>query len=112
MLPKKNRIREGADFGAICRYSRSFSADGLILRIRENQLGLVRLGVSVGLKFSSKAVARNRMKRQVRAFFEQNLARIATSQDVVVIVGKTWEEKANPGPTIRQILVKNGLFKE
>jgi len=112
MLPKENRIRKDADFGVICRYGRTFSGKGLVLKVRENKLGLVRIGVSVGVKFSPKAVARNRIKRQIRAFFCQNLAKIIPGLDFVVIVGKSWDEKVNPAGETRQILVKNGLFKE
>jgi len=113
MLPEKNRIRKDADFGAICRYGRLFSGGGLILRVKENKLGLVRCGVSVGLKFSPKAVVRNRIKRQIRAFFQQNLSEIESGQDLLVIVGKNWKEKekVSPEQEIRQILIKNSLIK-
>lgn len=111
MLPKKNRIREGADFGAICRYGKALSCGGLILRIRENRLGLVRCGVSVGLKFSPKAVVRNRIRRQIRAFFQQNLEEIKSGQDIVVIVEKSWNKKTSPVREIGKILTKNNLTK-
>lgn len=111
MLPKKNRIRDEADFGVICRYGRSFSEKRLVLKVKDNELGLVRLGVSVGLKFSGKAVTRNRIKRQIRAFFQVNLEKISSGKDFVVIIGKGWDEKSNPGPTINQILLKNSLIK-
>ncbi|MFA5961402.1 MAG: ribonuclease P protein component [Parcubacteria group bacterium] len=112
MLPKKNRIRKDADFGVICRYGRTFAGKGLVLKVRENKLNLVRIGVSVGLKFSRKAVTRNRIKRQSRAFFCQNLAKIVSGVDIIIIVGKGWDEKVNPGVEIGQILRKNGLIKE
>jgi len=112
MLPQKNRIREGADFEVICRYGKVFSGKGLVLRVRENKSILVRLGVSIGLRFSPKAVVRNRIKRQIRAFFGQNLSKIKSGFDILVIIGKGWEEKMNPSEEIRQILLKNGLFKK
>jgi ribonuclease P protein component len=112
MLPKKNRIRREADFGVICRHGKSFSAGKLILKTKENDLGLVRLGVSVGLKFSPKAVFRNRIKRQIRTFFFQELEKIKSGQDFMVIVGKGWREKTDPTPELKQILIKNRLFKE
>jgi ribonuclease P protein component len=112
MLPKKNRIRENVDFGVICRYGKTFSGKSLVLKVSENKLDLVRMGVSVGLKFSSKAVIRNRIKRQIRAFFCQNLEKIQSGRDFVVILGKGWDAQVNPGGEIKQILVKNSLFKE
>jgi len=112
MLPKENRIREDVDFGAICRYGRTFSGNGLVLKVSENKADLVRLGVSVGLKFSPKAVARNRIKRQIRAFFCQNLGKIRVGLDFIVIIGKQWKEKDNPGLELERILEKNGLFKQ
>jgi ribonuclease P protein component len=112
MLPKENRIRKDADFGVIFRYGRTFSGKGLVLKVRENKLGLVRIGVSVGLKFSPKAVARNRIKRQIRAFFCQNLAKINSGIDFVVIMGKGWDEKVSPCVELGRILEKNNLIKQ
>jgi ribonuclease P protein component len=112
MLPKKNRIVKDADFGTICRYGRSFSLGKLVLKVKENNLGFVRLGVSVGLKFSLKAVTRNRIKRELRAFFFRELEKIKGGQDFIVIVNKGWNEKTDPILELKQILIKNLLFKE
>lgn len=112
MLPKKNRIRKDADFGIICHQGKSFSVDGVLLRVKENDFDLVRLGVSVGLKFSPKAVDRNRIKRQIRDFFGKELEKIKKGQDFVVVISKGWDKKVNPATALKQILVKNRLFKE
>lgn len=111
MLPRKNRIARGADFEAICRSRTAFWGDGLVLKIRENGLELARLGVSAGIRFSPKAVTRNRVKRQTRAFFWQNYGRIAKGWDMVVIIGKGFDARSNPSAELERIMVKNGLIK-
>jgi ribonuclease P protein component len=112
MLPKENRIRKDVNFRIICRQGRTFSNNGLVLKIKENRERFSRVGVSVGIKFSPKAVERNRIKRQIRAFFCQNLTKISPGWDMVVIMGKGWSKGNNPSEDIRRILVKNRLFKE
>ena len=112
MLPKNNRIRKEADFWVVYRYGKSFSRNGLILKIKDNNLGFVRLGVSVGLKFSSKAVVRNKIKRQIRCFFQKNFKKMTLGQDFIVIIGKSWKEKNNPSEILEEILIQNNLIKE
>ncbi|MEI7425397.1 MAG: ribonuclease P protein component [Candidatus Moraniibacteriota bacterium] len=110
MLPKKHRIRKNADFELICRYGKTISCDKLILKIKKNNLAVTRLGISVGLKFSSKAVARNRIRRQVRAFFEKNFKKIQISWDIIVIVQKGADNDVKMLAELENSLIKNGLI--
>lgn len=109
MLPKKHRIRKNTDFELICRQGRTLSCGKLILKIKKNKLGIARIGISVGLKFSSKAVARNKIRRQVRAFFEKNLKKMQ-AWDIVIIIQKGADNDAKTLADLENSLIKNGLI--
>jgi ribonuclease P protein component len=111
MLPQRNRIRKNTDFGLVCRQGRTLFCGKLILRTRRNNLDVVRLGISVGISYSPKAVMRNRVKRQIREFFSRNLQKIQSSWDVVVIVQKGWGEGGYPLSELGECLAECGLIK-
>ncbi|HAI73971.1 MAG TPA: ribonuclease P protein component [Candidatus Moranbacteria bacterium] len=111
MLLKKNRIKKNADFESVYRFGKAFFCGKIAIKAKENGLAVLRVGVSVGLNFSKKSVDRNRIKRQIRAFFRQNLEKIKTGWDIVAIVQKGWDKKVNPRKEFAEILVKNGLLK-
>lgn len=111
MLPKANRIKKNAEFESVYRFGKAFFCGKIAIKTKENDLAVSRIGISVGLNFSKKAVDRNRIKRQIRAFFLQNLGKIKTGYDIVVIVQKGWDKKVNPQKEITEILAKSGLFK-
>ncbi len=111
MLPRENRIKENAEFEDVYRFGKAFFCGKIAVRAKENDLAVSRIGISVGLNFSKKSVDRNRIKRQIRAFFRQNLEKIKTGYDIVVIAQKGWNKKANPQEEILEILAKNGLLK-
>ena len=110
MLPLENRLKNKEDFNKAYRYGKSLFCDKIVLRVSENNLPVMRMGVSIGVKYSKKAVTRNRLKRQIRAFFRNDLAKIKTGFDFIVIIQKGWDEKNNPSATIAKILAKNGLY--
>ncbi len=110
MLPKKNRIRKNADFGVICRYGKTLSCGKISLKLKKNDLGLIRLGISVGVKFSPRAVDRNRIKRQIREFFRLNLERMETGWDIVVIVQKGANEAGNFLVELEKGLARSGVI--
>ena len=112
MLPKKNRIRKNADFGVICRYGKAFSCDGVILRVRKSESGVLRLGISVGVKVFSGAVVRNRIRRQIREFFRINMEKIQPGWDVVVIVLKSVNKVNHPIEEVKKGLMKSGLINK
>lgn len=110
MLPLKNRLKNKTDFDQTYRYGKSFFCAKIVVRVREVESPFMRLGISIGTKCVGKAVARNRLKRQIRAFFRENLEKIKPGRDIVVILQKGWEEKNNPAEVIARILAKNNQY--
>lgn len=88
MLPYKNRIIDRKDFLAVHRFGRFFSLGVISLKIQKNRLKVTRIGLSVGLKFSKKAVERNRVKRQIRAIVSQDLNQIKGGFDIIIMIQK------------------------
>ncbi|MBI4311700.1 MAG: ribonuclease P protein component [Chloroflexi bacterium] len=108
-LPRERRLRRPADFQAVRNSGRSWSSALLVIRIRQNGLGVTRLGFSVS-KRVGKAVARNKVKRRLREYIRQT--RLQPGWDIVVIarpatVQASYERLALEG---RELLTKAGLI--
>jgi ribonuclease P protein component len=84
MLGKENRLRKKKEFDNVWKNGRS-SFDGLFgVKAVLNELPNSRFGVSVGLKFSKKAVERNSIRRKVRTFIATAIPNIKKNVDVVI----------------------------
>lgn len=110
MLLIKNRLKKKEDFNRVYRFGKSFFYDKIVLKVVDKGDLSVRVGIVISVKYSKKAVTRNRLKRQIRAFFRENIEKISGGKDIMVIVQKGWNEKINPAETIRKILSKNRLI--
>ncbi len=88
MLPYKNRLVKRTDFEKVYKYGNFFCFKNIGLKIKKNNIGTVRIGFSVGMKFSKRATERNRMKRQLRGIFFKMLKEIKKEVDIIVIVKK------------------------
>ena len=89
MLPGKNRLKRADDFSKVFKKGRSISGDNLIVRFAANDYSYPRFGFSIGLKFSSLAPKRNRIKRQIRAALAVLLPEIKEGYDVVIMAKKS-----------------------
>jgi ribonuclease P protein component len=83
---KKNRLSRSRDFDAVYRHGRSTSTRFLVLYWfeREEELGEPRLGLAVP-RAAGNAVARNKIKRQLREVWRARLERIPSGRDYVLI---------------------------
>jgi ribonuclease P protein component len=94
-LTKKQRISKNDCFSrilkqGICRRDKLLSIYAI-----KNELGLKRIGVTVGRKYG-KAVARNRLKRLAREAFRLNQNQISKSMDYVILYNgniKNWTKQ-------------------
>jgi len=89
MLPRKNRLIEAKDFEVISRTGSFFSFGEVFLKVKRNNSEETRVGFSIGIKFSPKAVERNRVKRQLREIFRKNIKEIEKGVDIMVSLKKS-----------------------
>ncbi|HLN19319.1 MAG TPA: ribonuclease P protein component [Patescibacteria group bacterium] len=88
MLDRRSRVVKKEDYDRIFHLGKTFYQDMLSLKIAENGQKISRFGIVVGLKFSSLAVRRNRIKRQIREIVRKNIAEIKSGFDVVIMINK------------------------
>ncbi|PIR13542.1 ribonuclease P protein component [Candidatus Falkowbacteria bacterium CG11_big_fil_rev_8_21_14_0_20_39_10] len=85
MFAQKNRLTKDKEFENVFKNGRS-SYDKIIgLKITKNGLDYSRFGVLVSNKISKKAVARNKIKRRVRAVIEKIGLDLKPGYDCVAI---------------------------
>jgi ribonuclease P protein component len=84
-LPKNERLLKRAEFVNLNRSGIRRYTEHFILIVKKNDLGITRLGITIGKKFG-KAVKRNRTKRLIREFFRLNKSDLIQGYDIVVIV--------------------------
>lgn len=82
-LGPRQRLRGQQLFGEILQRGRRISDRALTVWIRPNDLGHCRLGLIVGRRFGG-AVARNRIKRQLREVFRLRQHELPAGLDVVI----------------------------
>lgn len=95
MLPKNHRITDGAEFKRVMRRGRRKNINGIAVFILPRADNINRYGFIITNKFGN-AVARNKLKRQLREVTHQKLTSEA-GKDVVFLVTKldatpTWDE--------------------
>jgi ribonuclease P protein component len=85
-VQRRNRLSRSRDFDAVYRQGRSTSTRFLVLYWfdREDEPGEPRLGLAVP-KAAGNAVARNKIKRQLREVWRARLDRVPGGRDYVLI---------------------------
>ena len=85
-MHKRNRLSRSRDFDAVYRQGRSTSTRFLVLYWfeREDEPGEPRLGLAVP-RAAGNAVARSKIKRQLREVWRDRLERIPSGRDYVLI---------------------------
>jgi ribonuclease P protein component len=85
-VQRRHRLSRSRDFDAVYRQGRSTSTRFLVLYWfeREGDPGDPRLGLAVP-KAAGNAVARNKIKRQLRELWRDRLERVPAGRDYVLI---------------------------
>src|SRR3954447_4132035 len=85
-VERRNRLSRSRDFDAVYRQGRSTSTRFLVLYWfeRDEESGEPRLGLAVP-RAAGNAVARNRIKRQLREVWRERLERVPAGRDYVLI---------------------------
>ncbi len=76
-----------AGFVNVNRSGKRYYTRHFCVILKENGLGITRLGVTVTKK-AGNAVKRNRIKRLLREFFRLNKAQFPQGYDIVIIAAK------------------------
>jgi ribonuclease P protein component len=88
MLPQVNRLKHEKDMETLFARGRSVFGSLVGMKMRPNGLPFTRFAVIVGVKTAKSAVARNRLKRRVRAIVHMQLAKIKGGYDVALLPRK------------------------
>jgi len=113
MLPFKNRLVKKKDFDRVHQSGQFFSEANIAMKVSKNDLPDTRVGVIVGLKFSKKAVERNRMKRQIRDLLQGEIRKFKKGFDVMVMIRRKEGERIIPKKmeqNIANVLERSGLI--
>ena len=99
-MQRRHRLSRSRDFDAVYRQGRSTSTRFLVLYWfdRDEEPGEPRLGLAVP-KAAGNAVARNKIKRQLREVWRARLDRVPAGRDYVLI--------AKPG--LSEAITANGF---
>ena len=85
MLTRQHRLTKTKEIDFVFSQGKS-SFDKLMgIKIADNNLSYNRFNIMVSNKVSKRAVARNKIKRQLRAIIRQELDSLAVGKDCVII---------------------------
>lgn len=85
-MKKINIIKESKEFDNIIHTSRYIKNDHYIIYYKEAKEKYYRFGVSVGKKFSLKAVIRNKYKRRIKSIIDNNKNYYSNNKDYIIIL--------------------------
>lgn len=77
-------IKNNRDFMFMYRRARSLCADCLVMYVRKNKTGDLKLGITVTKKVG-KAVVRNRIRRRIKEVFSELSEGIPPCYDIIVV---------------------------
>lgn len=86
-FPKRIKILNRADYVNANRSGRRIHSRHFAVILKQNGLGITRLGVIVSKK-AGNAVKRNRVKRLIRELFRLNKSRFPQGHDIVIAAKK------------------------
>lgn len=86
MLARINRLSKQKDFEAVFRNGSLQQNKYLTVRFAPNGSSVCRLAVVVSARVAKKAVARNKIRRQIIEILKRDLIKIKAGQNIILIV--------------------------
>jgi ribonuclease P protein component len=108
-------LKKRSDFLTIQKHGKKWVSHGLILQVRENDLGVIRVGYTVTKKIDKRAARRNRIKRRLRSVVADVLCDSAKGGVDYILVGRV-KTATRPYETLcndlQWCLKKTGFYQE
>ena len=83
-LAKKFRLKNKNDFDSVFKKGKTIKGPFLLFKIKKNNLGNARIGITIPLKVSKKATVRNSIKRKINSSI--NTEKIQNNHlDIIII---------------------------
>lgn len=92
MLPKENRLKNKKDFENLFKNGKGVKDGFLHIRFLKNNLEYSRFGFVAGIKFSKKAVDRNRIKRLLREAVKEKLKYFKKGVDIAIVASSGFKK--------------------
>ena len=91
-MKNSQSLKKNADFQNLYKSGRSFANKYLVMYVKENDLGINRIGISVSKKVGN-SVVRHRVKRLILESYRLHEDIFNSSLDMVIIARTTAKEK-------------------
>ena len=115
MLDLKHRLKSSKQIENVFKKGKSTQSGFLFLKYHPNNLNESRIAFSVGVKFSKKAVDRNKTKRMLRVEMKKYLPKIKSGFDIVIFLGHISPneiQKEALEKNMKQVLLFSHLIKQ
>lgn len=86
-------LKKNADFQLVYKGGRSFANRYLVMYVKENELGINRIGISVSKKVGN-SVVRHRIKRLILESYRLQEDMFDSSLDMVIIARSTAKDRS------------------
>lgn len=90
MLPAKNRLKSKKEFDEVFRRGKTVSNDAFLLKYHVDGSKELKIGFSVGIKFSKKASERNRAKRWMREAVRPIAEKIKPGHQIIFLINSKF----------------------
>ena len=92
-MKNSQSLKKNADFQNVYQYGKSFANKYLVMYVKENDLGINRIGISVSKKVGN-SVVRHRVKRLILESYRLHEDMFNSSLDMVIIARSTAKDKS------------------
>ena len=92
-MKNSQSLKKNADFQNVYKCGKSFANRYLVMYVKENDLGINRIGISVSKKVGN-SVVRHRVKRLILESYRLHEDMFNSSLDMVIIARATAKDKS------------------